>query len=107
MDEVHLMLMENTLRLRNPEQLKYIFDLKGSLVDRKTMGLTTNSTTLKDINFLMTKKANKDFPCFTTNTKQKLIDAMLKDVQFLCAHNLMDYSLLLGVETTEVETSSD
>ena len=105
MQEVHLMLMENTLRLKNPEQLKYIFDLKGSLVDRKTMGLTTNSTTLKDINFLMTKKANRDFPCFATNTKQKLISVMQKDVQFLRNHNLMDYSLLLGVETTELDGS--
>ena len=76
MSDVHLMLMENTLRLKNPEQLKYIFDLKGSLVDRKTKGLTTNSTTLKDINFLMTKNANVNFPSFNNETKQKLKSAM-------------------------------
>ena len=40
MDAVHIILMENTLRLKDPERLNYIFDLKGSLVDRKVKGLT-------------------------------------------------------------------
>jgi len=48
MDGVHIMLMENTLRLKNPKKLKYVFDLKGSLVDRKVKGDTKPSTTLKD-----------------------------------------------------------
>ena len=47
-NEVHLVLMENTLQLKNPKGLQYIFDLKGSLVDRKTKGKITPSTTLKD-----------------------------------------------------------
>ena len=47
-DDVHLVVMENTLQLKNKSGLKYIFDLKGSLVDRKTKGKTTSSTTLKD-----------------------------------------------------------
>ena len=50
---VHIMLMENTLRLKKESQLKYIFDLKGSLVDRKVLGVTKATTTLKDVNFLM------------------------------------------------------
>ena len=52
-NEVHLMLMENTLQLKNPENLKYIFDLKGSKVDRKVKGCIKPSTTLKDENFLI------------------------------------------------------
>ena len=35
MGAVYVMLMENTLQLRDKDELKYIFDLKGSLVDRK------------------------------------------------------------------------
>ena len=50
---VHLMLMENVLQIKNPEGLRYIFDLKGSLVDRKVKGKTKPSTTLKDVNYLM------------------------------------------------------
>jgi len=45
--------MENTAQIRVPKNLLYIFDLKGSTVDRKTMGLTTPTTTLKDQNFLI------------------------------------------------------
>ena len=35
-NKVHVMLMENTAQLKMPENLTYIFDLKGSSVDRKT-----------------------------------------------------------------------
>ena len=59
--EIHLMLMENTLQLKNQEQLKFIFDLKGSLVDRKVNGQTSSSTTLKDVNFLLASKATENF----------------------------------------------
>jgi len=51
--EVHLVLMENTLQIKNKSGLQYIFDLKGSLVDRKVKGKTTSSTTLKDQNFIL------------------------------------------------------
>ena len=51
-DKIHIMLMENTLQLKDPSLLRHIFDLKGSLVDRNVKGKTTPSTTLKDINYL-------------------------------------------------------
>jgi hypothetical protein len=55
-NEVHLMLMENTVMLENPDKLKYMFDLKGSLVDRLVKGPNLRpSSTLKDRNFLMAK----------------------------------------------------
>lgn len=47
-DPVHVMLMENTLRVENQDDLVQVFDLKGSKVDRKA---PDNSGTLKDINF--------------------------------------------------------
>mmetsp|Transcript_48589 Transcript_48589/g.65997 ORF Transcript_48589/g.65997 Transcript_48589/m.65997 type:complete len:105 (+) Transcript_48589:910-1224(+) len=34
-DRVSIILMENTLRLKNNDDLKYVFDLKGSIVKRK------------------------------------------------------------------------
>jgi hypothetical protein len=55
-NEVHVMLMENTLQLKNPDNLKYIFDLKGSTVGRSVKGYTTTSTTLKDLNFMVAKE---------------------------------------------------
>ena len=56
MEDIHIMLMENTVQLSDPENLKHIFDLKGSLVDRYVKGETKASTTLKDQNFLNIKK---------------------------------------------------
>ena len=59
---VHLMLMENTMMLKGhgDRSLKYIFDLKGSSVDRKVKGVTKTNTTLKDTNFLMAAAKNKN-----------------------------------------------
>mmetsp|Transcript_3020 Transcript_3020/g.4094 ORF Transcript_3020/g.4094 Transcript_3020/m.4094 type:complete len:317 (-) Transcript_3020:75-1025(-) len=96
---VHLMLMENVLRLKNKDNLKYIFDLKGSLVDRKVKGVTEASTTLKDVNFLMAAKTNKHLTVMSQVNKLVLRDAIRKDVAFLQGQGLMDYSLLLGIET--------
>ena len=98
-DAVHIMLMENVLRLKNPQLLNYIFDLKGSKVDRKVKGKTKPSTTLKDINFLMAASQDKTFTKQTKESKALLKAAVRKDVEFLRSEGLMDYSLLLGIET--------
>ena len=64
-DPVHIMLMENVMRLKNPKRLNYVFDLKGSLVDRKVKGVTKPSTTLKDVNFVLASEANPDLTAQT------------------------------------------
>jgi 1-phosphatidylinositol-4-phosphate 5-kinase len=98
-NEVHLMLMENTLQLKNPDGLKYIFDLKGSLVDRKISGKISSSTTMKDVNFLLATESNPGFINLGNNTRKKLLHVIKADVDFLASQGLMDYSLLLGIET--------
>lgn len=50
--KVNIMLMENTMKLNNISNLKYIFDLKGSKVDRNVNGVLKQTTTLKDENFI-------------------------------------------------------
>lgn len=45
------MLMENTLRFKDESRLKYVFDLKGSTVDRDVTGSMDPKTVLKDQNF--------------------------------------------------------
>ena len=37
--DVHLMLQENILRFKDPDNVKFIFDLKGSSVDREEVQL--------------------------------------------------------------------
>ena len=78
--------------------MKYIFDLKGSLVNRKTKGVTKASTTLKDVNFLMAASKIKNFTKQTRKDRTMLRNTLKKDVEFLRSQGLMDYSLLLGIE---------
>lgn len=99
---VHIMLMENTVRLKDPSQLRYIFDLKGSTVDRVVGGKTKNSTTLKDINFLVTKKRFKMLTSLDNRTCRKLVRAMRKDLEFLFGQRLMDYSMLIAIEKSSL-----
>jgi hypothetical protein len=98
---VNIMLMENTIRLKKSKQLRYIFDLKGSTVDRVVTGKTKNLTTLKDINFLIAKKRFKNLTELDKRTSKRLVAAMRNDVEFLRQQRLMDYSLLLAIEKTD------
>ena len=98
MGDVHIMLMENTLRLENKENLRYVFDLKGSQVDRRVTGKTKPSTTLKDENFYFVKRELKGLTSLKRSHKRLVIDAIKNDVEFLKSKGLMDYSLLLGIE---------
>ena len=107
MSDVHLMLQENILRFKNPDNLKHIFDLKGSLVNREVRGKIKSSTTLKDVNFLQETKADENLMSFDKWDRIKLLRALRKDVDFLRQNGIMDYSLLLGIEETEVSIDKD
>lgn len=102
-DEVHVMIMENTLRFKDPDNLKYIFDLKGSTVDRAVKGYTKPTTTLKDLNFLVAAEKIDNFTALGPELRRKLSAAVEHDVEFLRAQGLMDYSLLLGIEQEQQE----
>jgi len=55
---IYLLIMGNTMKLENKNNLSYVFDLKGSRVNREvpvTKGKKKKGT-LKDINFLKVKK---------------------------------------------------
>lgn len=80
---VHIMLMENTVRLKESKNLRYIFDLKGSTVDRVVGGRTKPQTTLKDINFLVAKKRFKHLTSLDDRTTRRLVRALRSDVEFL------------------------
>jgi hypothetical protein len=49
---VRVMLMENTMQLENKNNLKHIFDLKGSSLNRLVTGKIKPNTVLKDINLV-------------------------------------------------------
>ena len=98
---VHIMLMENTVRLKDPKRLKFIFDLKGSTVDRLVTGKPDSSATLKDVNFILTKKRYPNLTTLDSKSNAKLIENMRNDVIFLKSFSLMDYSMLIAIETSE------
>lgn len=104
MKKVHVMLMENTAQFEDPKQLRSVFDLKGSLVDRKEKGITKPSTTLKDQNFIamqdQSAKRNKknNIVNLSNETKKKILATIKSDVEFLKGQYLMDYSLLICIE---------
>ena len=88
--------MENTAQIKNPNQLKYVFDLKGSLVNRNVEKQEKPSTTLKDQNFIdMGIKTD-----FGPN-KQNILFTIRNDVELLRSLNIMDYSLLLIAENKQ------
>ena len=66
-------------------------------------GKTTNETTLKDVNFLVTKKKIKKLTSLDSPTARKLVASVRSDVAFLQSFNLMDYSLLIAIERSDVK----
>lgn len=95
---VHLILMANTVNLRG-KNLKYMFDLKGSLVNRESKMKKNHkaSSTLKDVN-LLDVKMKENILKFTPEDKKQIMDAMKYDIPILKKGNIMDYSLLLAIE---------
>ncbi|KAI3963101.1 hypothetical protein MKW92_006256 [Papaver armeniacum] len=91
------MVMENILFGRNGVPL---YDLKGTQLSRYTPNADGGKVRLdgnyvKDINIS---------PLLTTmNSKQHFEQAILSDTHFLASINVMDYSLLLGVDDQKDE----
>lgn len=71
------------MHLKIPQNLNYIFDLKGSMINRKVKGETKASTTLKDENFLMATRANEGFTRQTKTNRDILRKAVRCDLAFL------------------------
>lgn len=90
---ISVVVMENIFY--SPQHLKIHekYDLKGSTVGRRVLKggeAPTSSKTLKDID--LQKKIYVGL-----ENKTLLMEQLRKDVNFLTDHNIMDYSLLLGI----------
>jgi hypothetical protein len=71
-----------------------VFDLKGSSVNRDS---PPDSFILKDLNFIRMSQ-QQDFINMQSSKIPSLRRALKRDIKFLLAKNLMDYSLLVGIE---------
>lgn len=82
-----------TLTVLRKEEVSKIYDLKGSLYNREAKPQkTTGVEILKDVDW---RKSNEIMQV-PRETKQLMMGALHKDIEFLSKYNLMDYSLLIG-----------
>ena len=107
LEPVNLIMMGNTVQsMWNDMKLKYIFDLKGSLINRETkinMKLHKPGMTLKDINLLTIRKGENILK-FSSIDRANIMDILEKDVHILNKVGIMDYSLLIAIENNQMYT---
>ncbi|KAH9305646.1 hypothetical protein KI387_010050 [Taxus chinensis] len=91
--KMDLIVMENLLYGRNVTRL---YDLKGSVRSRYNADSTGSNKVLLDQNLL---EAMPTSPIFVGNKPKRLLErAVWNDTSFLASIDVMDYSLLVGVD---------
>jgi hypothetical protein len=94
---VHLLLMSNSAQ--TGRDIENVFDLKGSIINREVHAKDIRpGGTLKDVN-LLNLKLTEVFLTFQRNDMRAIMMQVFEDIRFLAKFNIMDYSLLLIVET--------
>jgi len=106
MEPINVILMANTKRTYDDSTtLLYIFDLKGSLVNRETKAKKgrelSNKSCLKDWNLLKLKQ-NEKFLLLSVEDQLKILDILEEDTKLLMGKQIMDYSLLLAIESNKL-----
>ncbi|CAD8176701.1 unnamed protein product [Paramecium octaurelia] len=110
--QIHLLLMENIFQ-QIPDQ-RVVYDLKGSLVNRKqsvkcsqVVDLTSSYAqylpsqgVLKDQNFI---KSTDIFIELNQQNRDALFTILKEDIEFLLKNNIMDYSLLIAVCNSKIQ----
>ncbi|KAJ4967049.1 hypothetical protein NE237_018898 [Protea cynaroides] len=94
----HLMVMENLTFGRNITRL---YDLKGALHSRHTPAADASGKVLLDQNFVDDMNMSPFY--VSGKTKHLLQRAIWNDTAFLTSINVMDYSLLVGVDNERHE----
>ena len=93
---VKLIVMENGMK--GISDVLGVFDLKGSMVNRIVKGKNFKPTaTLKDKNLLLMNQ-EKIWLRFSEKDRKEILKIMRTDVKLLQTYNLMDYSLLTGIQ---------
>ncbi|KAL9229278.1 hypothetical protein vseg_004763 [Gypsophila vaccaria] len=91
--KMDLMVMENLFFNR---RISKVYDLKGSSRSRYNDDKTGANTVLLDMNLLETLRTNPIF--LGSKAKRRLERAVWNDTSFLASVDVMDYSLLVGVD---------
>ncbi|XP_057765894.1 putative 1-phosphatidylinositol-3-phosphate 5-kinase FAB1C [Salvia miltiorrhiza] len=96
--KMDLMVMENLFYKRN---ISKVYDLKGSSRSRYNSDKTGANKVLLDMNLLETLRTNPIF--LGGKAKRNLERAVWNDTSFLASVDVMDYSLLVGVDEERKE----
>ncbi|XP_056462807.1 phosphatidylinositol 5-phosphate 4-kinase type-2 gamma-like [Gadus chalcogrammus] len=96
-EDAYLLVMRNVFSHRLHVHRKY--DLKGSLVSREASFKEKGKElpTYKDVDF----RNNLQKVYVSSEEKEKVLDKLHRDVEFLVQMRIMDYSLLLGIHDVE------
>uniref|UniRef100_A0A671YBW1 Phosphatidylinositol 5-phosphate 4-kinase type-2 gamma n=1 Tax=Sparus aurata TaxID=8175 RepID=A0A671YBW1_SPAAU len=96
-EDTYLLVMRNMFSHRLHIHRKY--DLKGSLVSREASfkEKVKELPTYKDVDF----RNNMQKVYVSDEEKQKIMDKLSRDIEFLVRMRIMDYSLLLGIHDVE------
>ncbi|XP_073324996.1 phosphatidylinositol 5-phosphate 4-kinase type-2 gamma-like isoform X1 [Pagrus major] len=96
-EDTYLLVMRNMFSHRLHVHRKY--DLKGSLVSREASfkEKVKELPTYKDVDF----RNNMQKVYVSDEEKQKIMDKLSRDIEFLVHMRIMDYSLLLGIHDVE------
>ncbi|KAM9362407.1 phosphatidylinositol 5-phosphate 4-kinase type-2 gamma-like [Symphorus nematophorus] len=96
-EDTYLLVMRNMFSHRLHVHRKY--DLKGSLVSREASfkEKVKELPTYKDVDF----RNNMQKVYVSDEEKEKIMDKLNRDIEFLVRMRIMDYSLLLGIHDVE------
>ncbi|XP_040890023.1 phosphatidylinositol 5-phosphate 4-kinase type-2 gamma-like [Toxotes jaculatrix] len=96
-EDTYLLVMRNMFSHRLHVHRKY--DLKGSLVSREASfkEKVKELPTYKDVDF----RNNMQKVHVSDEEKEKIMDKLYRDTEFLARMRIMDYSLLLGIHDVE------
>ncbi|XP_022600616.1 phosphatidylinositol 5-phosphate 4-kinase type-2 gamma-like [Seriola dumerili] len=96
-EDTYLLVMRNMFSHRLHVHRKY--DLKGSLVSREASfkEKVKELPTYKDVDF----RNNMQKVYVSDEEKEKIMDKLIRDTEFLVRMRMMDYSLLLGIHDVE------
>lgn len=102
-EEIYVIVMKNFFPPEKP--LCHIFDLKGSTIGRTVSqnDRKRNDVSLKDLDFIQYYNGIPLLP----DEREKFLNALERDCQFLASHEIIDYSLLLGIHLPPLSDSNN
>lgn len=105
-ESICVMIMQNTLPAVDNYDLHYVFDMKGSQINREVLKSIptramrdmkhTGGQVLKDLDYIRLKEVKRYFKMKESDIEE-IIQSLNLDVEFLRSCRFMDYSILFAI----------